>query len=234
MPTGRTIVTDALDLIMVHAAEEPLTAHQEQQGLRILNDLIQSASLEQFVIYYTPPFYHTWPSGELTQTWGPGGDIPTPRPVQISQEAYRIEGDIVTPVHVVTPTEFRTYAVGVQPRYGPVQCVTYDPAFPLGHLQVWPLPQAPVVLSVYGWQPLTTWPDFDTDIGMPPGYDRYLKSALACELAPYYDKDPSPTVLGMRAESKQNIKTVNLTIPLLQVPWFSDPFGTYANDYYVR
>ena len=63
MPTARTLVTDGLSLLGVQAAEEPLTAHQEQQGLRVLNDLIQSASLEQFVIYYMPPQDIPWPAG---------------------------------------------------------------------------------------------------------------------------------------------------------------------------
>ena len=49
-------------------------------GPAILNDLIQSASLEQFVIYYMPPQVIPWPAGRGVLTWGPGGDIASPRP----------------------------------------------------------------------------------------------------------------------------------------------------------
>ena len=225
MPTARTLVTDALDLITVHAAEEPLTAHQEQQGLRILNDLIQSASLEQFVIYYMTPQVISWPAGRPMLTWGAGGDIPTPRPVQLGLEAYRDEGVPVLrmPLQVLTLSAFRAATVGPW-HDGTVQAVTYAPTLPLGGLHCWPVPQEPTTIIVYPWQVLQTWPDFDTDILLPPGYDRFLKSALAMELGPYYDKEASPTVMAMRAESKNNIKAVNLTIPVLEVPWFADPF----------
>jgi hypothetical protein len=225
MPTARTLVTDGLSLIGVQAAEEPLTAHQEQQGLRVLNDLIQSASLEQFVIYYMRPEVIPWAAGRAASTWGPGGDIPTVRPLQIGMEAFRDEGVPVTrtPVAVLTPTAFREMAQGVV-RHGPVLAVTYTPDLPLGGVHCWPVPQEPTTIIVYPWTVLTTWPDFDTDLLLPPGYDRYLKSGVACELAPYYEKEPSPLVLGLRAEAKNNIKVVNLTIPVLDVPHFADPF----------
>jgi hypothetical protein len=233
MPTARTIVTDALDLIMVHAAEEPLSAHQEQQGLRVLNDLLQSASLEHFLIYYTPPQVVPWPAGRGMLTWGPGGDIATPRPVQIGLQAKRLDvpNQLEYPMAVFPLEEYRTLATPVLVG-DPMQLVAYGANYPLGELYCWPVPQTPQTVTVYPWHVLTEWPDFDTDLLLPPGYDRYLKGATACELAPYYDKEPSPTVQGMRAEAKQNIKTVNLTIPLLAVPWFADPFHQQsANDY---
>lgn len=237
MPTGRTIVTDALDLIMVHAAEEPLSAHQEQQGLRILNDLIQSASLEQFVIYYTPPQVVPWPAGRPVLTWGPGGDIATPRPVQIGLQATRYDAvsQMSYPVAVFPLEEYRAIS-STMLTGDPIQVVSYGANFPLGELYAWPIPLLPQEITVYPWQVLQQWPDFDTDILLPPGYDRYLKAATACDLAPYYDKSPSETVLGMRAEAKNNIKTANVTIPLLTVPWFADPYGRQFsdNDYYTR
>ena len=225
MPTARTLVTDGLSLIGVQAAEEPLTAHQEQQGLRILNDLIHSASLEQFVIYYMAPHTVSWIPGQGKATWGPGGDIPTPRPLQIGLEAFRQEGDppVRTTLTVLTPTAFRGVAVPFN-LTGIPQIVTYSPSLPLGEVYVWPDPQSPLTLILYPWQVLQQWPDFDTDLLLPPGYDRYLKAAMAVDIAPYYEKEASPTVMAMRGEAKNNIKTVNVTIPVLEVPWFEDPF----------
>jgi hypothetical protein len=232
MVTARTIVTDALDLLGVHPAEEPLTAHQEQQGLRVLNDLIQSASLEHFLIYYMPPQTVPWPAGRPLQTWGLGGDIPTARPVQIGQDAFYIDPQTMQerPLIVLSLAEFR----GLQPRtsLGPFLAVSYAPSFPLGELLIYPTPAQTVLVTVYGWQVLSSWDTFDADILMPPGYDRFLKAATACDLSPYYEKEVSATVQGMRAEAKNNIKTVNVTVPLLNVPWFGDPYGQqFANDY---
>lgn len=225
MVTARVIVTDALDLLGVHAAEEPLTAHQEQQGLRVLNDLIQNASLEQFLVYYMEPTPVPCPTGTLMLTWGVGGEIPTPRPLQIGLEAYRTDGDPPTtaPVAVVSLAEFHALRVPL-PQSGAVQCVAYAANLPLGELWVWPVPREPTTLTLYPWQVLRSWDDFDAEVLLPPGYERFLKPATAVDLAPYYDKQPSETVVAMRSEAKNNVKTVNVTIPLLDVPWFADPF----------
>lgn len=225
MPTARTLVTDGLSLIGVQAAEEPLTAHQEQQGLRILNDLIHSASLEQFVIYWMAPQVVPWPAGTVALSWGIGGDIETPRPLQIGQEAFREDGVplIRTPLVVLTPTAFREIAVGPV-KYGSAQIVTYTTNYPLGGLHCWPIPQESTSIIVFPWQVLSQWPDFDTDLLLPPGYDRFLKAGFAVDIAPYYSIEASPTVMAMRAESKNSIKTVNVTIPTLEVPWFADPW----------
>jgi hypothetical protein len=71
---------------------------------------------------------------------------------------------------------------------------------------------------------LRSWDDFDAEVLLPPGYERFLKPATAVDLASYYDKQPSDTVIAMRSEAKNNVKTVNVTIPLLEVPWFGDPY----------
>lgn len=234
MTTARILVTGALDLIGIHAAEEPLTAHQEQQGLAALNRLVQSASLEHFLVYYTPAQHIPWPPGTFYQTWGIGGEIAMARPVQISQEAYRHDGTTVLPIEVLTPVAFRQQTVGVQPRFGLPQCVTYDPALPFGFLSVWPIPSEPTTLTVYPWTVLRIWPEFDDDILMPPGYERWLMAACACDLAPFYDREPSGIVQGIRMEARDNIKTANTTIPTLDVPWFADPYTQWGNRDAIR
>lgn len=230
MVTARLLVTDALDLLGIHAAEEPLTAHQESQGLRVLNDLIASASLEHFLIYYTPPVVVPWPAGVRMLTWGPGGDIATTeRPVQLGQSAARY--DPITqasyPLDVMAVADYRAMPY---PDFAgdPLQAVSYGTSYPLGVLYGYPVPHTSVEVTVYPWLVMRAWPDFDTDVGMPPGYDRYLKSALACDLAPFYEKEASPTVQGMRMEARDRLKTVNLTIPELTVPWFADPYGPHS------
>lgn len=226
MVTARVLVTDALDLLGVHAAEESLSAHQEQQGLRVLNDLIRNVSLEQFLIYYMAPQTVSWPAGAPLRLWGPGGDIEAPRPVQIGAQASVLDPvtQRVMLLTVYSMAEFRQITNPLL-QADPLRVVAYAPALPLGELHGWPIPTQAIVVTVYPWHVLQAWPAFDDDVLLPPGYDRFLKSAVAVDLAPFYDKEPTPTVLGMRAEAKNNVKTTNVTIPLLDVPWFADPYG---------
>ena len=85
----------------------------------------------------------------------------------------------------------------------PLTLVAYGANFPLGELYAWPIPLTAQEVTVYPWQASRAWPDFDTDLLLPPGYDSFLKAAVALELAPYYDKEASATVQGMRAESQE-------------------------------
>lgn len=225
MVTARVIVTTALDMIGIHPAEEPLTAYQEQQGLQGLNDLIASCSLEQFFLYYTPPQSLSWPVGKQVLTWGLGGDISSPRPLQIGHYA-EVEvppAGYEWPVAVLAQEHYAAIP-DKQMQSAPIQAVYYAPDLPLGQLYAWPVPSQPQELTVYPWQVLRSWPAFDDDVLLPPGYDRFLKPALAVELAPFYDKVASETILAIRAEAKGAIKTVNVQVPTLQVPPFADPW----------
>ena len=74
----------------------------------------------------------------------------------------------------------------------PLQLVSYAANFPLGELYAWPVPTLPQEVTVYPWQVLSTWPDFDTDLLLPPGYDRYLRARWRASWPRTTKKSPRP------------------------------------------
>jgi hypothetical protein len=214
--TARTIVFDGLLDIQVVSAEEPMQAHMAEQGLRLLNNLLDSWSLEQLNIYYTPPALLTWPAGTQQLTWGPGGDIPTARPIALAPYAqYRDVTGLELPLLVMTHQEEYAALVLKQQVASTLQVLYYAPSMPAGTLYGWPIPTQSWEVVVYPWQVLGRFPALDDEILFPPGYERALRVGLALEAAASYAAQPSPMLGAILNESKASLKRVNQRIPVL-------------------
>ena len=91
----------------------------------------------------------------------------------------------------------------------------YEPTYPQGTLHVWTVPQQANTLGLMPWVPLTRLQSLDTEVTFPPGYERWLRHALAVEVAPEYGREPSLIVVANLAQSIAAIKRTNTTVPLL-------------------
>lgn len=237
MTTARTLVRGGLTDLGVVAAEEPMTAQQAEDGLALLNQLLDSLSLEQLLVYYTPPTPIPWPSGTQVLTWGPGGDIPSARPLKLQPYAqYRDEATgLDLPLTVFDrQAEYVALTLKSQASSTP-QALYYAPSMPLGQVFVWPVPSMEWIIIVFPWQPLGEFVSLDAEIVFPPGYERLLRSGLALEAAPPYGVQPSPLTAAIYAEVKANIKRVNQVVPVLgidpswQGPGARDPYEIYTD-----
>jgi hypothetical protein len=219
MPTARAIIRGALTDLGVASAEEPLSASQCEDALDLLNQLLDSFSTERLWIYYLPPTPIVWPAGAAMQTWGPGGDIPTPRPIKLATHAtYRDAGaDYDYPLEVLERQEqYAQISWKALPSTIPI-AVYYAPNVPLGELSLWPTPSVDVGITVFPWQPLGAWAHLDDDLLFPPGYARALRLALALECAPSYGVQPNPLLVRREEQARQAIQVPNTDIGRLQL-----------------
>lgn len=93
--------------------------------------------------------------------------------------------------------------------------VLYDDGdFPLRKIAVWPVPQAANAVELWLWEPLVRYEDLDTELNLPPGYERYLRYKLALELAPEFGKEIAPAVQASAMEAEKLIKKLNQKIPV--------------------
>src|SRR5262245_6373992 len=236
MTTARSIIRLALMDIGVVAQEEPMSAGQAEDALDLLNDMLDSFSTEKLWVYYTPPVVITWAAGKQMLTWGVGGDIPSQRPIKLASHA----------TYTLDAYDYPLEVLERQEQYAQLQwkgmtstlpiAVYYAPQVPLGELYVWPVPQAVAyTLTVYPWQPLTTWPALDTEVAFPPGYARALRTNLALECAPSYGVQPSPLLVRNAEQAKQSLFVPNTDIGRLSLnPGSGVPMSGLAAFYSGR
>lgn len=211
MATVRDLIKGSLRLIGAIATGETPPAEELNDGLDALNDMLDSWSLENLLVYQRVRTTHTLTVNDATYTIGSSGDINTTRPVRIEKAAIldvAANPDIELPVKIIERDEYAeivtkdltaTYPWELYVNYGS----------PLTTLTLYPVPSAANTLVLYHWQPLTTYSSLSTTLALPPGYNRALRYNLALELAPEYGREPSALVFERAVESKHNLKRIN-------------------------
>jgi hypothetical protein len=74
-----------------------------------------------------------------------------------------------------------------------------------------------------------------TEMSFPPGYLRAFRYNLACELAPEFGVEPSPTVSRIAMYSKRNLKRINNPDDIMALPYSivgnRQRYNVYAGNY---
>ena len=216
MPTARDLVRGSLRLLGVLASGEQPSAAEAFDGLQALNAFLDSASNEHLTAYVIERLDVPLVPGKSTYTWGvPGGDIAHPRPFQLEGAVLRlVENAYEYPLELVDQAQYQAVALKTQASLYP-SLVWYEPTYPLGTLHLWTVPEQANVLAVFPWVPLTRFPSLDAPLEMPPGYERWLRYALAVELAPEFGRDVSPVVMATLAQAVAALKRTNTRVPVL-------------------
>jgi hypothetical protein len=74
-----------------------------------------------------------------------------------------------------------------------------------------------------------------TNLAFPPGYLRAFKYNLACEIAPEFGVEPSPTVQRIAMASKRDLKRINNPDDIMSMPYSivatRQRFNIFAGNY---
>ena len=216
--TALDLIKGSLRLIgAIAAGEEPNNA-EAQDALASLNSLIESWQNDRLMVYAVLPQTFTLVPGKWAYTLGPKGDFDTPRPVKI-EKCSLLYGNgpqqLNLPVRLVDVDEYNRFIVPeVQ---SPIPTALYvDSNFPLRTLHFYPVPSTTNQVQLYTWQPVEEFAALTTVLALPPGYERAMRYALACELAPEYGVDPIPEAVVYGAKSaRAKLKSINAPSPLL-------------------
>jgi hypothetical protein len=214
MVAGQDILNSSLRLIGALAAGETPSQAESQDGLSILNQMLDSWQSESLMVSALQRYVFT--PGALQQTYavGPGGDVNIARPARIpSIGVINQPGStqpIELPLNMLTYEQWRDIPVKNTPGALPLECWD-DNAYPLRNLNFWPIPNVSIAFALYLWDLITQFPDLVTLFGFPPAYLKAIRYNLAVDLAAEFPGNPEqmPLVMAIAAESKSMVKTSN-------------------------
>lgn len=190
--TALDIITSAMRKAGILTKTESPSSDEAQDGLEMLNDLLESNSNDGLMVYARTLENFTLSGGVTDYTIGVGGTFNTVRPINIVSAYIRI-GTIDYPVSVIRDEDYADIInkdTNSIPYY-----VNFTNGFPLATLKFYPVPSAGWTLYLLTEKQLETF-TLNEEVILPLGWKRYLKNQLAIELAPEYGQQvPQETMM---------------------------------------
>lgn len=206
MATVRDLINSSLRLTGVKAPGEIATSGEASDALEVLNDLLDSLALENLMLYGNENETFNLVANKQSYTIGPSGDFNTKRPVEINQAFVKYNG-IDFPLRALTIEQWNEIPLKNYASPIPV-AFYYVSSSPLGDVYLWPAPSQVIPLTIAVDMQFTAL-TLDTVINYPPGYKKFLRYALAVELAQEYGAELNAVVLATAASLKASIKAAN-------------------------
>lgn len=217
MTTAIELVQDALEKIGVYSPGETISAADSARCLSILNDMLDSWSNESLTTYAILEQSVVLTIGQYQYTIGPGGNINATRPLRLifgPGAAYLVDSSGNRYWIEVIPRDRWNLITNITNINSNIpEVLFYDPQFPLGIINVWPIPNVDYTLFFDSYLQFTEFAALNQDIGLPPGYTKAIKDSLAVEAFPYFKPDgatPSAVLIEVASKSKGNIMRTNI------------------------
>lgn len=201
MPTtAGDIIRSALLLNGAVAADQTLSASDLADGLVALNNMIESWSLDNCIIYTT---------GTITGTTVANQDYLTlsSRPIKILSAQIRDSASIDHNMIAVAYDDYRIISNKAVTSSFP-EIIWCDYAYPTATIKFWPVPAVAYAVTITAQMPFSSFASAATNVSLPPGYERALRFNLALELAQYASAIPQK-VEDIARESLLLIKSTN-------------------------
>lgn len=207
MTTARTIIESALRKINSLGSGESLAAEDAADGLQALNAMLGSWSVTGDLVYTMTWETFAVTGGTYSYNIGPGQTFDTDRPLEIFAMNLTAPGGVTYPIAELDERQYS--AISIKTISGIPYGAYYDANSPIANFKFYYVPSTAYAFNIYSRKVLTEFTTLNTDLDFPPGYEKALIYNLSIELAPEYQKEPSPTVVRMANESRSAISVQN-------------------------
>lgn len=215
MATVENLIIAAMRQIGVHRRGMTLEAADVQEGMETLNRMIDAWALENFMVYAKTLTGFSLVGGQGDYTIGTGGDFDTARPEDIHAAYVRDSSSIDHAVEII-PRE--TYeGIGLKSSPGRPWRLYYDPQYPLGKAQLWPVPSTAETLYLDMLVKIPQFASKNDQVNLPPGYEDCIVLNLAVKMAPEFGVKADPAVIASAKEIRARIKNRNIKAPSARV-----------------
>lgn len=214
------LIKSSLRLIRVIAPGETPSSTEQSDALLVLNDMLDSWSNERCHIPAIIRTVNNLVGTQGTYTVGSGGDFNIARPLRLDNCGIILNPSNSStpelPVYVADANEFAAITLKTLVANFP-RVVYYRPTFPLGTLDLWPIPNDSLPdLVLYSWVALANFATVNDSVSLAPGISRALRFNFALELAGEYGVEPNQFVIIEADKSKALVKEQNMQDPLLR------------------
>ena len=220
MATAGDQINGALRLLGILAEGETPSAETSQDALSALNQMLDSWSTERLMIYNTIDQVFLWQPNLITQTLGPTGDFIGHRPVALDDSTYFKDpsNGISFGIKFINQQQYDGIAVKtVTSSYPQVMWINME--YPNITMSLYPKPTKILEWHFISVQELDQPATLATELYFPPGYLRAFRYNLACEIAPEFGVEPSPTVARIAMASKRDLKRQNNPDDIMAMPY---------------
>lgn len=216
--TASTMIVASLISIGEKSIGATLTTDEQAHYLARLNSFLDGLPLEKLMVPYLTDEGFSLTASDGVYTIGLGGDFNTARPLEIVKAWIRDSSDADTPMDVISAEAYNSILQkdvdGSYPNY-----LYYDSGYTytgqgltgagvgLGTIKVYPEPQSGLTLYISSLKPLQQFGGIDVPLQLPPGYQRFIESNFAIEIAG--DLPVPATVAKIARESRAAIKSHN-------------------------
>lgn len=214
MTTALDIINRAMRLTLSIGDGEAITSYDAQTGLDALNSMLDSWSLDELIVYVIKQENFAATPNTASYTIGTGGAFNTTRPALIRGGFFRDSANNDYPFKVIELAQWDGLTPKNQSAYQP-QYLFYSTDFPLGTVNLWPVPSVTGTLFLDSMKPLQQFTDLTTVLSLPPGYKRMIEYNLAVEIAPEFQVQVSAEVAKIAQESKAAVMRINAEAPIL-------------------
>jgi hypothetical protein len=229
-------INGALRLLGILAEGETPSAATSQDALVALNQMVDSWNTERLSVFSTQDQVFSWSPNVLSRTLGPTGDFVGNRPILFDDSSYFIDpsSGISFGIKFINQQQYNGIAVKTVTSTYP-QVIWVNMTYPDVEMYVYPKPTKVLEWHFVSVEELTQPATLATVLHFPPGYLRAFKYNLACEIAPEFGVEPSPTVQRIAMTSKRNLKRINNPDDIMSLPYSivgtRQRFNIFAGNY---
>lgn len=212
-PTTKTaldLVTGALRKIGQYSPGETLSSEDANDALDTFNGMLDLWSTQKFSVFNQIETVQNLTAGQASYTVGTGGYFNIERPLSMVRAYSRItstNGGIDLPCELTTLQKYAGLGMKAQPGPWP-KIAYYNTGFPLGTLNVWPVPTANVEFHLWSDQVFSSL-SLNSQVALPRGYFLGLQFSLAELLCTEYGMPVPADVRRFAKEFRDLIKDLN-------------------------
>ena len=229
-------IVGALRLLGVLAEGETPSSETANDALFALQQMIDSWDTERLAVFSTQDQVFSWPSGERERSLGPTGDFVGLRPVLLDDSTYfrDPQTNVSYGIKFINQQQYNGIAVKTVTSTYP-QVMFTNMTYPNIEMVIYPVPLRLLEWHFISVEKLDKPALLSTEMSFPPGYLRAFRYNLACELAPEFGIEPSPTVSRIAMYSKRNLKRINNPDDIMALPYSivgtRQRYNIYAGNY---